>query len=77
MTDPRIPQLPAAPLVRVVERRGGIIEFCPTDAQRRAYARAKNSGRITVFKADELAHLVAGGHPWEIWADWFDWAVEA
>jgi hypothetical protein len=39
---------------------------------RRAYSRAKFSGRVTVWQADELAHFLLGLHPCEVWGNWFD-----
>ena len=74
---PVLPQLPSAPLVAFVERHGGISEYGVSAGVLRAYVRAKTTGSLTVFKADELAHQLAGCHPWEIWPEWFRWAVDA
>ncbi len=63
--------LPSAPLVALVERRGGLGgQIDPTT--RRAYDRAKSSGSLTPFAADELTHAVLGCHPCEVWPrEWF------
>lgn len=68
---PDLPPLPAAPLVELVESHGGIAEYGPSRAQRRAYGRAKSSGVVTVWNADALAHSLFGVHPCEVWPQWF------
>lgn len=66
-----MPSLDAAPLIALVERAGGAAALglgqkCPF---RRAYVRAKESGRITFARADVLSVRVLGLHPIELWGD--------
>lgn len=68
---PILPKLPAAPLLELIELRGGIFECSPTPADRRVFNRARASGAITVWNADRVSHSLLGLHPAEVWDD--DW----
>lgn len=76
---PLQPRLPAAPLVAVVEQRGGptALGWLNKSATRRAFARAKTAGELTYWAADRLANEL-GYHPSELWPAWFDleWDIE-
>jgi hypothetical protein len=41
------------------------------DSVRNIYYRARRSGRISIFKADEIA-VAIGLHPADIWPDWWE-----
>lgn len=63
-------RLPVGPLVELVEAKGGVSVFGRhgngSDARRRAYQRARQSGRLTVDAADRLVTAL-GRHPVELW----------
>lgn len=64
--------LPMAPLVALVEGRGGLTRFVDTaSSTARNYYQAKKLGTVTPFRADRLAHEVLGLHPCEVWGEWF------
>jgi hypothetical protein len=62
------PRLPAEPLLRQVELRGGLAEWGipPGGAAEKALARARREGTVTIWTADRLAVLL-GMHPLELW----------
>ena len=73
-------RLPVAPLVTVVEGRGGYGACIPeargskaSSTLERAWERAQAQGWVTVKTADELAIRVLGLHPLLVWGD--DWLV--
>lgn len=72
--------LPSAPLIAMVEARGGIgaaltARGLPPRLRAkfsRAYHRAKSSGTVSLQQADRLCVVVLGKHPCEVWgAEWF------
>lgn len=71
-SSPLLPHLSSAPLVAIVEARGGPTECGAQEFRtRRAYTRAKATGTLTVWAADLLSHALLGVHPVEIWPDWY------
>lgn len=70
-------KLPSEPLIRQVERRGGIGSFyMPKEAEaalRRAYYRARDNGWLTIGAADTLSIALLGLHPALVWgSEFFD-----
>jgi hypothetical protein len=72
-TTRRVQRLPAAPLVAAVASRGGINRLAPEGPLRRAFFRAKRSGHLTPWAADQLAVELVGAHPADLWGD--DWLM--
>jgi hypothetical protein len=73
---PLLRHLPAAPLVHLVQRAGGltacgVVEHSDLE---RAYYRAAENGTLTAQAADQLAIRVLGLHPMLVWGD--DWLVD-
>lgn len=72
----RGPRLPLAPLLAIVEARGGYAA-CAPDARGhretldRAWERAKAEGAVTFDAADRLAIRLLGLHPMLVWGE--DW----
>jgi hypothetical protein len=64
--------LPAAPLIELVEARGGLPPFAARGELARAYYRAKTSGRVTVWAGDLLAVKLCHTLPCFLWPQWFD-----
>ncbi len=64
-------RIPAAPLLRQVELHGGRAHLGLNErtAASRAFDRARREGSLTLDAADQLAVLVLGMHPIEIWGD--------
>ena len=69
----RLGDVPAAPLLRAVELRGGAAACGAkrSPALERALERAQVSGRLTYRAADQLAIRLLGLHPMLVWGD--DW----
>jgi hypothetical protein len=64
--------LPAAPIVQLVESRGGLPPFAVRNELAQAYYRARRSGRLTIWAADLLAVKLCHQHPALIWPEWLD-----
>lgn len=74
MSASTVVHLPAAPLVRVVEAAGGMRQLHVRDDRlERSFYRARRSGHLTLWAADELAVHALGQHPALVWGDaWWD-----
>ena len=61
--------LPAAPLLHLIEARGGpaACGVRPSSAEGRALFRARETGHLTRAAGDRLAVRVLGLTPWEVW----------
>lgn len=69
---PRLPGVSAKPLVVAVLAQGVPVNRY-SRATQRAFYRAKESGRVTLAAADQLAHDLLGEHPATLWGDaWWD-----
>jgi hypothetical protein len=71
--------LPARPILDRIEWKGGLAAILPGGEQdpdygriRKALNRAKDSGAMTVYLADELAIKLLKTHPSFIYPIWFD-----
>jgi len=73
-TARRVATLPSAPLVELVEARGGVTG--QPESLQRSYYRARETGELTVWAADLLAVRLCGLHPLLIWpVEWLDVGV--
>ena len=61
--------LPATPLLRVVDRRGGrrAVGVARKSAEERTLQRAARDGWVSQQMADRLATQLLGLTPWEVW----------
>jgi hypothetical protein len=83
-----MPALPSGPIVALIARCGGprlaaeeygtrhALTPARMEALDRAFYRAQQLGRLTVYAADELAVRLLGLHPAEVWGEsWWEAAA--
>lgn len=68
------PRLPAGPLLRQIELRGGVAAcgVAPDSAEEKAIERAREEGSLTLWAADHMAVRVLGMTPLELWGGAWD-----
>lgn len=67
----REPRVPAGPLLRQIELRGGdyALGVRIGSAEKKALERAREDGTLTVWAADWLTTQLLGLTPWEVWGE--------
>lgn len=67
----REPRVPAGPLLRAIELRGGAARcgVRPNSPEEKALERARADGTLTVWAADRLAVRLLGLTAWELWGE--------